>query len=135
MIRRLLVVLAVTPLITSCGPSELEVELGKKTEELTKQTEELTARTEELGKDMGFYTDPYSDFGRLGMELWRACRLVVDTGIHDKQWSREKAMAYLTENTPNPEGDIRKAIERYCLCGVLRLAHEGRGRVVKAPRQ
>ena len=69
--------------------------------------------SEELGKDMGFYTDPYSDFGRLGMELWRACRLVVDTGIHDKRWSREQAIAYLTENTPNPDGDIRKAIERY----------------------
>ncbi|MEP2100941.1 MAG: DUF885 domain-containing protein [Parasphingorhabdus sp.] len=69
--------------------------------------------TEELGKDMGFYTDPYSDFGRLGMELWRACRLVVDTGIHDKRWSREKAIKYLTDNTPNPNSDIRKAIERY----------------------
>ncbi len=69
--------------------------------------------SEELGKDMGFYTDPYSDFGRLGMELWRACRLVVDTGIHRKRWSREKAIKYLTENTPNPESDIRKAIERY----------------------
>ncbi len=69
--------------------------------------------SEELGKDMGFYTDPYSDFGRLGMELWRACRLVVDTGIHDKRWSREKAIDYLKQNTPNPDGDIRKAIERY----------------------
>ena len=69
--------------------------------------------SEELGKDMGFYTDPYSDFGRLGMELWRACRLVVDTGIHDKRWTREEAIAYLSENTPNPDGDIRKAIERY----------------------
>ena len=69
--------------------------------------------SEELGKDMGFYTDPYSDFGRLGMELWRACRLVVDTGIHDKRWSREEAIQYLTDNTPNPDGDIRKAIERY----------------------
>ncbi|MEW4449391.1 DUF885 domain-containing protein [Qipengyuania sp. JC766] len=69
--------------------------------------------SEELGKDMGFYTDPYSDFGRLGMELWRACRLVVDTGIHHKRWSRERAIQYLTDNTPNPDGDIRKAIERY----------------------
>ena len=69
--------------------------------------------SEELGKDMGFYTDPYSDFGRLGMELWRAARLVVDTGIHHKRWSREEAIAYLTEKTPNPHGDIRKAIERY----------------------
>jgi uncharacterized protein (DUF885 family) len=69
--------------------------------------------TEELGKDMGFYTDPFSDFGRLGMELWRAGRLVVDTGIHHKRWSREQAMQWLAENTPNPPGDIEKAIERY----------------------
>lgn len=80
---------------------------------VTAYTEGWGLYTEELGKDMGFYTDPYSDFGRLGMELWRACRLVVDTGIHDKRWSREKAIGYLTENTPNPDGDIRKAIERY----------------------
>lgn len=69
--------------------------------------------TEELGKDMGFYADPYSDFGRLAMELWRACRLVVDTGIHAKQWSREQAIQYLIDNTPNPENDAVKAIERY----------------------
>ena len=69
--------------------------------------------SEELGKDMGFYTDPYSDFGRLGMELWRAARLVVDTGLHSKRWSRERAIEYLSDNTPNPDGDIRKAIERY----------------------
>jgi uncharacterized protein (DUF885 family) len=62
---------------------------------------------------MGFYTDPYSDFGRLGMELWRAGRLVVDTGLHHKRWSREEAMQWLTDNTPNPPGDIEKAIERY----------------------
>lgn len=80
---------------------------------VTAYTEGWGLYAEELGKDMGFYTDPYSDFGRLGMELWRACRLVVDTGIHHKRWSREQAIQYLTENTPNPEGDIRKAIERY----------------------
>lgn len=69
--------------------------------------------SEFLPKEMGFYKDPYSDFGRLAMELWRACRLVVDTGLHDKQWTREEAIDYLKENTPNPEGDITKAIERY----------------------
>lgn len=79
----------------------------------TAYTEGWGLYSEELGKDMGFYTDPYSDFGRLGMELWRACRLVVDTGIHSKRWSREEAIQYLTENTPNPEGDIVRAIERY----------------------
>lgn len=79
----------------------------------TAYTEGWGLYTEELAKDMGFYTDPYSDFGRLGMELWRACRLVVDTGIHDKRWSREQAIQYLKANTPNPDGDIEKAIERY----------------------
>jgi uncharacterized protein (DUF885 family) len=80
---------------------------------VTAYTEGWGLYTEELGKDMGFYEDPYSDFGRLGMELWRACRLVVDTGIHHKRWSREQAIQYLTDNTPNPPGDISKAIERY----------------------
>ncbi|WP_373490466.1 DUF885 family protein, partial [Parasphingorhabdus sp.] len=79
----------------------------------TAYTEGWGLYSEELGKDMGFYEDPYSDFGRLGMDLWRACRLVVDTGIHHKRWSREEAIQYLTDNTPNPEGDIQKAIERY----------------------
>lgn len=68
---------------------------------------------EYLPKEMGFYQDPYSDFGRLAMELWRAARLVVDTGLHDKKWSREKAIKYLTDNTPNAENDCIKAIERY----------------------
>jgi len=79
----------------------------------TAYTEGWGLYTEELGKDMGFYADPYSDFGRLAMELWRACRLVVDTGIHEMKWSREKAIQYLIANTPNPEADSVKAIERY----------------------
>lgn len=71
--------------------------------------------SEYLPKEMGFYQDPYSDFGRLAMELWRAARLVVDTGIHDKKWTREQAIKYLTTNTPNPENDCVKAIERYII--------------------
>ncbi|MFT6041553.1 MAG: hypothetical protein ACI9C2_001724 [Gammaproteobacteria bacterium] len=69
--------------------------------------------SEWLPKEMGLYQDPYSDFGRLAMELWRACRLVVDTGMHEMRWTREEAIDYLMANTPNPEGDCRKAIERY----------------------
>ncbi|RMF07767.1 MAG: DUF885 domain-containing protein, partial [Alphaproteobacteria bacterium] len=69
--------------------------------------------SELLPKEMGFYEDPYSDFGRLAMELWRAARLVVDTGLHAKKWSREQAIAYLDENTPNPHDDNVRAIERY----------------------
>jgi uncharacterized protein (DUF885 family) len=66
-----------------------------------------------LPKEIGFYSDPYSDFGRLSMELWRATRLVVDTGIHSKKWSRDKAISYLKNNTPNSELEIMKGIERY----------------------
>ncbi|WP_075187813.1 DUF885 domain-containing protein [Teredinibacter haidensis] len=69
--------------------------------------------SELLPKEMGLYKDPYSDFGRLAMELWRACRLVVDTGLHAKKWTREQAIDYLVENTPNPREDARRAIERY----------------------
>ncbi len=69
--------------------------------------------SELIPKEMGLYEDPYSDFGRLAMELWRACRLVVDTGIHAKKWTRQQAIDYLRESTPNPEGDVIKAIDRY----------------------
>ena len=66
-----------------------------------------------LPKEIGFYQDPYSDFGRLTLELWRACRLVTDTGLHAKKWTREQAIQYLLDNTPNVERDDRRAIERY----------------------
>jgi uncharacterized protein (DUF885 family) len=61
----------------------------------------------------GFYTDPYSDFGRLSLELWRAGRLVVDTGIHAKRWSRDQAIKYFTDNTLLSERDVVKEINRY----------------------
>jgi uncharacterized protein (DUF885 family) len=68
---------------------------------------------ERLAKEEGFYTDPYSDFGRLGREIWRAIRLVVDTGIHAKGWSEEQALAYYTANSPQPVGKIKSEIRRY----------------------
>lgn len=66
-----------------------------------------------LPKEIGMYSDPYSDFGRLAMELWRACRLVVDTGIHAKKWTREEGIKYYTDNTPNAESDAIKMVERH----------------------
>lgn len=66
-----------------------------------------------LPKEIGMYSDPYSDFGRLAMELWRACRLVVDTGIHAKKWSREEGIKYYSDNTPNAESDAVKMVERH----------------------
>jgi uncharacterized protein (DUF885 family) len=71
--------------------------------------------TEYLGRELGFYKDPYSDFGRLSMELWRACRLVVDAGIHYKRWTKEKAVQYLVDNTPSSVEACTKAIERYII--------------------
>lgn len=66
-----------------------------------------------LPKDYGFYTDPYSDFGRLAMELWRAARLVVDTAVHTKGWTREQAIKWLDDNTSSPHTENVRAIERY----------------------
>jgi uncharacterized protein (DUF885 family) len=69
--------------------------------------------SELLPKEIGFYEDPYSDFGRLAMELWRSCRLVVDTGIHAKKWTREQGIEYYKQNTPNAESDCIKMVERH----------------------
>src|SRR5690554_176193 len=68
---------------------------------------------ERVPKEMGFYADPYSDFGRLSMELWRAVRLVVDTGLHAKQWTREFAIDYFVKNTPMTRADATREVERY----------------------
>jgi uncharacterized protein (DUF885 family) len=66
-----------------------------------------------LGKEMGRFQDPYSDFGRLSAELWRAIRLVVDTGLHAKGWTEEEAVRYFTENSSIAEGQIRAEVRRY----------------------
>jgi uncharacterized protein (DUF885 family) len=85
----------------------------RKHSRFTAYTEGWGLYSEFVGKQMGGYQDPYSDFGRLSMELWRACRLVVDTGIHTKRWTREQAIQYLDKNTPAPHMQSVKAIERY----------------------
>ncbi|MDO9490444.1 MAG: DUF885 domain-containing protein [Sphingomonadaceae bacterium] len=79
----------------------------------TAYTEGWGLYTEKLAKDMGFYTDPYRDFGRLQLELHRAIRLVVDTGLHHKKWTRAQAIKYVEDNSADAPGGIVKAIERY----------------------
>jgi len=71
--------------------------------------------SERLGKELGFYDDPWSEFGRLALELHRAVRLVVDTGLHAKRWSREQTIRYHVENSPTGEDAAIRATERYIL--------------------
>lgn len=68
---------------------------------------------ESLGDELGLYDDPYSKFGQLTYEMWRAVRLVVDTGIHHKRWSRQQAIDYFLANAPKTELDVTNEIDRY----------------------
>ena len=68
---------------------------------------------ERLGLEIGFYQDPYSDFGRLSYEMWRACRLVVDTGMHALGWTRQRAIDFMAENTSSTLLNITNEIDRY----------------------
>ncbi|MEM9233003.1 MAG: DUF885 domain-containing protein [Pseudomonadota bacterium] len=69
--------------------------------------------SELLAKEMGAYEDPYSDFGRLTTEIWRAIRLVVDTGLHHKEWTEDEAIAYFSANSPAAAGQIVSEVRRY----------------------
>jgi uncharacterized protein (DUF885 family) len=68
---------------------------------------------ERLGLESGFYTDPYSDFGRLTYEMWRALRLVVDTGMHFKGWTRQQAIDYMAANSALTLLNITNEVDRY----------------------
>ncbi len=80
--------------------------------------------SESLGEEMGFYTDPYSKFGQLTYEMWRAIRLVVDTGIHAKGWSRQQAIDFFKANAGKTEHDIVVEIDRYIVWPGQALAYK-----------
>lgn len=92
---------------------ELEVPEFRKTLYHSAYGEGWGLYAESLGKDVGFYEDPYSDFGRLTYEMWRACRLVVDTGMHAFGWSRDKAVSFLLSNTALSKNDVNREVDRY----------------------
>jgi uncharacterized protein (DUF885 family) len=69
--------------------------------------------TERLAKEMGGYSDPYAEFGMLSLQMWRAIRLVLDTGIHAKRWTRDQAIAYFRANSSNSDTDIGREVDRY----------------------
>jgi uncharacterized protein (DUF885 family) len=81
----------------------------------TAYTEGWGLYSELIPKEIGLYQDPYSDFGRLAMELWRAVRLVVDTGMHSQKWSRQQGIDFYVSNTPNAKSDAVKMVERHAV--------------------
>lgn len=79
---------------------------------------------EQLGKDVGFYNDPLSDYGRLSSELFRACRLVVDTGVHYKKWTRQQMIDFMREHSALDEPDIQAETDRYIAIPAQALAYK-----------
>jgi uncharacterized protein (DUF885 family) len=90
----------------------------------TAYTEGWALYSERLGKDIGFYKDPLSDYGRLSDELLRACRLVLDTGVHYKHWTREQMISYFRENSGEDEPDIQAETDRYIVMPGQALAYK-----------
>ena len=87
-------------------------------------TEGWALYSERLGKELGFYQDPYSDFGRLNLELLRACRLVLDTGVHAKHWTREQMVQFFHEHSGEDEPDVQAETDRYIAAPGQALAYK-----------
>jgi len=85
----------------------------RKYEDYTAFIEGWALYSERLGKEVGRYQDPYSDYGRLESEMWRAIRLVVDTGVHDQHWSRDQMVAYFHRYTAMDEPNVQSEVDRY----------------------
>jgi uncharacterized protein (DUF885 family) len=86
---------------------------SRKYQDYTAFVEGWALYSERLGKDIGFYKDPYSDFGRLDNDMWRAIRLVVDTGVHSQHWTRQQMVDYFHEHSALDETNIQSEVDRY----------------------
>ena len=91
--------------------------------------------SESLGPELGLYTDPYSKFGQLTYEMWRAIRLVIDTGIHSFGWSRQQAIDYFKANSAKTDQDITQEVDRYIVMPAQALAYKSGELEIKALRK
>ncbi len=96
----------------------------RKFDQYTAYTEGWGLYSERLGKDVGFYQDPYSDYGRLEADIWRAIRLVVDTGVHSQHWSRQQMVDYFHEHSAIDETSIQAEVDRYIAWPSQALAYK-----------
>ncbi len=96
----------------------------RKFERYTAYTEGWGLYAEQLGKDVGFYQDPYSDYGRLQSDIWRAIRLVVDTGVHSQHWTRQQMVDYFHDHSAIDETSIQAEVDRYVAWPSQALAYK-----------
>ena len=85
----------------------------RKFTQYTAYTEGWGLYAEKLGKEVGLYQDPYSEYGRLEADIWRAVRLVVDTGVHSQHWTRDQMVDYFHAHSAVPETDVQAEVDRY----------------------
>jgi uncharacterized protein (DUF885 family) len=97
----------------SIGQELKDLPAFRKNGEYTAFVEGWALYSERLGKEIGFYEDPYSDYGRLENEMWRAIRLVIDTGVHEKHWSRDQMVEYFHRYTAMDEPNVQSEVDRY----------------------
>ena len=96
----------------------------RKYEHYTAYSEGWGLYAERLGKDVGFYQDPYSDYGRLEGDIWRAIRLVVDTGVHSQHWTRQQMVDYFHDHSAIDETSIQSEVDRYIAWPSQALAYK-----------
>ncbi len=96
----------------------------RKYERYTAYAEGWGLYAERLGKDVGFYQDPYSDYGRLEADIWRAIRLVVDTGVHSEGWTREQMVQYFHDHSNVDETSVQAEVDRYIAWPSQALAYK-----------
>src|ERR1035441_7812654 len=97
----------------SISQEQTDVPAFRKYGDYTAFMEGWALYSEHLGKDVGFYQDPYSDYGRLEADMWRAIRLVVDTGVHSQHWTREQMVQYFHDHSAIDETTIQAEVDRY----------------------